>query len=270
MISSSRGTSHLFTISPSGGKVNIPYSDACFTTKNSGSGVVTKPSVYGPPNSGLQMLNQQKLCESGPPVALSAVSRIRSGNNGWRSSVTGAAAAATGRMGSFCGAITSAFHNCKNNDLYGDSSYLKAKYHLLVFSPSGCVIQYALRMSSGLDCVTGVSGLSHTYDLAPECDARLVVEPIQKWNICQKQNQRERENNIDIYGENGNSDSSKIFPEEMRNGNIDFPKVKGTVTKVKISPEERHHMHISEAELQMHLPWVPFWARSEVLFMICK
>lgn len=267
MISSSRGTGHLFAISPSGGKVNFPYSHCCFTARTSGAGAITKPSVCGgAATSSLQVLNQQKLCDYGPPVALSPVSRVRSSNNGWRSTVTGAAATATGRMGTFCGVITSVFHNCKENDLSTDSSHLKPKYDLLVFSPTGCVIQYALRMSSGLGGVAGVSGISTTYDQTIDCDPRLRVEAVQKWNICQKQNRRERENNSDIYGENGCLDSGKIYPEEMSK-EIVLPEVKDT--KVRISSEERYHMYISEAELHMHLPKAPLWARSEVLSILC-
>ncbi|XP_057950223.1 autophagy-related protein 18f [Malania oleifera] len=266
MISSSRGTNHLFAISPSGGPVNIQSAETSFNTRASGLGVMTKPAAHWPPNSGLQVLNQQCLCASGPPVTLSVVSRIRSGSNGWRGTVTGAAAAATGRLGSFSGAIASSFHNCKSNDLFVDSCSLKVRYHLLVFSPSGCVIQYALRFSTGLDSMTPMSGLGSAYESALECDGRLVVEAIQKWNVCQKQNRREREDNIDIYGENGNLDSSKIFPEGMEKGTIVYPAAKGAVTKDKVSPEERHHMYISEAELQMHQARIPLWAKSEIYF----
>ncbi|KAL8098568.1 hypothetical protein AgCh_031376 [Apium graveolens] len=264
MISSSRGTGHLFAISPSGGKVNFPYSHSCFTTKTIGAGAMMKPSGRAGATSSLQVLNQQKLCDYGPPVALSPVSRVRSSNNGWRSAVTGAAATATGRMGTFCGIITSVFHYCKENDLSMDSSHWKPKYDLLVFSPSGCVIQYALRMSSGLVGVAGVSGISTTYDQTNESDPRLIVEAIQKWNICQKQNRRERENNSDIYGENGCSDGSKIYPEEMSKEKVVLPEVKDA--KVRISSEDRYHMYISEAELHMHLPQAPLWARSEIYF----
>ena len=267
MISSSRGTSHLFAISPSGGSVNLQPSDSSPTAKNSGLGVPTKPAVRWPPNSGLQMLSQQNFCASGPPVTLSVVSRIRSGNNGWRGTVTGAAAAAaaaTGRMSSLSGAIASSFHNCKANDLFSNSSFLKEKYHLLVFSPSGCVIQYALRISTGIDSTTVVSGLSTGYESTPDGDARLVVEAVQKWNVCQKQHRREREDNTDIYGENGNTDSSKIFPEGIKKENAFHPETRSGVSKSKISPEERHHLYISEAELQMHQAQNPLWAKPEV------
>ncbi|GMY31491.1 autophagy-related protein 18f-like isoform X1 [Fagus crenata] len=133
MISSSRGTSHLFAINPLGGSVNFQSADAGCTIKNSSLGATTKPAVRRPPS-------QQSLCAAGPPVTLSVVSRIRNGTNGWKGTVSGAAAAATGRMSSLPGAIASSFHNCRGNALFLDCSSSKAKYHLLVFSPSGCMV----------------------------------------------------------------------------------------------------------------------------------
>ncbi|KAG8365036.1 hypothetical protein BUALT_Bualt18G0061200 [Buddleja alternifolia] len=241
MISSSRGTSHLFAISPSGGSVSFQSSD-------------------GSPNSRLQLLTQQSVCASGPPVTLCAISRIRSGNNGWRNTVSGAAAAATGRTSSLSGAIASAFHNCKGNDMHSDT---KKSYYLLVFSPSGCVIQYALRISPAFNGMLALPGGSES---GTDSDARLMVEPIQKWNICQKQNRKDREDNIDVYEENGNPDSSKVYPERVKRESNLFSDVSGTTPKEKITTEEKHHMYISEAELQMHQNRNPIWARSEVYF----
>ncbi|KAF2314238.1 hypothetical protein GH714_024398 [Hevea brasiliensis] len=269
MVSSSRGTSHLFAINPFGGSVNFQTSDASYTTKNNGFGVMTKSAVRWPPNLGLLMHNQQSICATGPPVTLSVVSRIRNGNNGWRGTVTGAAAAATGRLGSLSGAIASSFHNSKsNNDLYVDGTTLKTKYHLLVFSPSGCMIQYVLRISMGIDSINVVSGLGTAHESVPESDGRLAVEAIQKWNICQKQNRRVQEDNVDIYGENGNSDSNKIYPEGKKNGNSVHREGSGAATKAKISLEEKHHLYISEAELQMHQPHVPVWTKPEIYFQL--
>ncbi|KAF8391481.1 hypothetical protein HHK36_023786 [Tetracentron sinense] len=268
MISSSRGTSHLFAISPSGGSVKFLPSDDNFTYTNDELGAMTKPAVRWPPSSGSSMLNQQSLCASGPPVTLSVVSRIKNGNNGWKGTVAGAAAAATGRVSSLSGAIASSFHNCKGNDLYADTSSWRTKYHLLVYSPSGCVIQYVLRLSSDSDCGTVVSGISTVYESSPVSDARLVIEALQKWDICQRQNRREREDNIDIYGEYGNADSSKIFPEGIKRGNIIYPADRGTVARAKICPEERHHLYISEAELQMHQARIPLWAKPQIYFQL--
>ncbi|KAL0353589.1 UNVERIFIED_CONTAM: Autophagy-related protein 18f [Sesamum angustifolium] len=266
MISSLRGTSHLFAISPSGGLVSFQSSDACLSPRNSGSSFMAKSAGRGSPNSGLQILTQQSICASGPPVTLSAVSRIKNGSNGWRNTVSGAAAAATGRMSSLSGVITSVFCNCKGNDICADNNSMKKNYYLLVFSPAGCVTQYALRISSAYNGSISLPGASATCEFGIDGDARLMVEPIQKWNICQKQNCKERENNVDLYAENGNSDCSKVYPERMKQENNVFLDVSGTGTKEKISVEENNQMYISEAELQMHQNRNPLWARSEVYF----
>ncbi|KAI3456987.1 hypothetical protein Pfo_013650 [Paulownia fortunei] len=266
MISSSRGTSHLFAVSPSGGLVSFQSTDACPSARNSGSSLMAKPGVRGSPNSGLQVLSQQSIHASGPPVTLSAISRIRNGHNGWRNTVSGAAAAATGRMSSLSGVITSAFHNCKGNDMCLDNSSSIKNYYLLVFSPPGCVIQYALRISLGFNGMTSLPGASATCESSLDCDARLMVEAIQKWNICQKKNRKERENNIDMHGENGTSDSNKVYPERTKQESIVSLDVLGTTMKEKLSTEEKNHMYISEAELQMHQNRNPLWARSEIYF----
>ncbi|XP_009358092.2 autophagy-related protein 18f [Pyrus x bretschneideri] len=262
MVSSSRGTSHLFAINPWGGSVNLPTADAGFTTKSTGLGVTTRSSVRWP---GLQTPNQQSLCSAGPPVTLSVVSRIRNGNNSWRGTVTGAAAAATGKMSSLSGAVASSFHNCKGNAYYLDHNSSKAKYHLLVFSPSGSMIQYALRISNGLD-LTAVAGLNTAYESGQEGDTKLVVEAIRKWNVCQKQNRRERDDTSDIYGENVNFDNNKIYPEGKKKGNTIYPEACITFPKAKISSEEKHQLYISEAELQMHEARSPVWAKPELNF----
>ncbi|KAJ8532604.1 hypothetical protein K7X08_012527 [Anisodus acutangulus] len=247
IISSSRGTSHLFAISPSGGSVDFHMADACLGACTNGSGVMAKP------------VN----CGSGPPVTLSAVGRIRSGSNGWKNTLSGAAAAATGNVSSLSGSIASAFQYYKNYNQYTDATFLKSNYHLLVFSSPGCVIQYTLRMCSGLDPVTTTTAVP--IESRVEVDTRLVVDAVQKWNICQKQNRKERGGNIDIYGEFGDSDSSKVFPEGMKVENGLHSKTRNTITEEK-SSDERHHMYISEVELEMHKPQTPLWEKPEIYF----
>ncbi|CAA3008946.1 autophagy-related 18f [Olea europaea subsp. europaea] len=261
MISSSRGTSHLFPISPSGGSVST---DACFSTKNSRSSLMAEPTICNAPNSGLQVLTQRSVCISGPPITVNAVSRIRNGNSGWRNTVKGAAAAATGRMSSLSGVIASAFFNCKANDSYADTSSPKKNYYLMVFSPSGNVVQYALRLSPVVDSITSLPGASTPCESGLNCDTRLAVEPIQKWNICQKQNRKEQEDNI--YAQKVNSDSSKVFPTRTRHENNVVSNVMVTTTNDNIT-EERHQMYISGAELRMHESQNPLWLRSEVPYL---
>ncbi|KAK7324650.1 hypothetical protein VNO77_28379 [Canavalia gladiata] len=266
MISSSRGTSHLFAINPQGGHVNIQSFDDSIMAKNSELGATTNHAVRRSHSSAIQMPQQQSLFVAGPPITLSVVSRIRNGANGWRGTVTGAAAAAAGRKNALSGAIASSFRNYKGSGaLYVEGNHSKAKYHLLVFSPTGSMIQYALRTLIGQDSGV-VSGLAPAYESNPQADARLVVEAIHKWNICQSHSRREREDNVDIYGENGISDSNKIYPEEVKDDNTIRPKVKNGVMKVNPCLEEQHHLYISEAELQMHQAQIPLWAKPEIYF----
>lgn len=269
MISSSRGTSHLFSLSPSGANVNADTKDASFISGSNGSILTTKHAVRWPPSSSPLKFNQQNVCASGPPVTLSVVSRIRNGSNGWKGTITGAAAAATGRAGSLSGAIASAFHNCKTRGGYTNTSSTRTKQHLLVFSPSGCVMQYVLRLSSGADSGTEISGSNGiSYESAPGADVRLIVEALRKWDVCQKHNRREREDNIDIYGEHGNGDSSKLFVKGVRKGTSVYPTESINIGTVKNGTEDKRHLYISEAELQVHPTHFPIWARSEIYFQV--
>ncbi|KAH9624207.1 hypothetical protein KSS87_019976 [Heliosperma pusillum] len=232
MISSSRGTNHLFAISPFGGTVNLQFAD-----DSNESSFTSNPAVQWSPKPTGQMSNDRTHLSSGPPITLSVVSRIRNGTNGWRGTVNSAASVATGKNSSLSGAIAATFRVCEDNNIKS----LRLKYNLLVFTPAGCLIQYALRVSLGLDT-----------------EEKLVVEATQKWNICQKR--RERDDNCDIYGENGSLESNKIFNEGTKNLNGG-----GRRTSTGCL-EERNHFYISEAELQMHEQQVPLWAKSQIYF----
>lgn len=260
MISSSRGTSHLFAINPAGGQVNFPSADANFIIRNGGSGVPARQTLRRV-DSGLHIPSKQDPCATGVPVTLSAVSRIHHGSNGWRGTVSSAAAAATGRMGTVSGAIASAFHDCRGNALHIDNGSSEARYHILVFSPTGSMIQYALRV--GLDSTEVLPRSSTALESVPESDGRLVVEAIQKWNISQKQNRKAQDNSIDIYGDNGGLECNKNYCGEI-NGNPIYLGASDTVLKAKACREELHHFYISEAELQMHAARSPLWTKPEV------
>ena len=267
MISSSRGTSHLFAINPQGGPVNILSCDNSLTEKNGGLDVMNNQAVCWPHSSALEICKPQSLCAAGPPITLSVVSRIRNGSNGWRSTVTGAAAAATNRMSSLSGAIASSFRNFEGNStLFVNGNYSKEKCHLLVFSPTGSMIQYALQTINSQDSGV-VSGVTPAYESAPLTDARVVVEPIKKWNISQRQSWREGEDNIDIYGENGGSDSNKLYSEEVKKDNIISPKMKNVAVKWNSCSEKEHQLYISEAELQMHQAKTPLWGKTGVCYL---
>ncbi|XP_068668879.1 autophagy-related protein 18f-like isoform X2 [Aristolochia californica] len=267
MISSSRGTSHLFALSSSGG--TFPIGGPCFAYSSNGWSSYNNQSVRWPPNSASSKANNQNFCPVPPPVTLSVVSRIKNGSNGWRGTVTGAAAAATGRVSALPGAIASAFHYCKCNEMYSENASMRVKPHLLVFSPSGSIIQYILRLSSGLRSGADSSGLgTASYGSTHDDDVRLVVEAVQKWDVCQRKSRREREDNVDIYGEHGVGDIGKLFLKGNRKGTSVHPTNSGSITSSKQCVEEKHHLYISEVELQMHPARVSLWEKSEFYFHV--
>ncbi|KAF2579705.1 hypothetical protein F2Q70_00007992 [Brassica cretica] len=228
-ISSSRGTSHLFEINPEG--------------------------------------------EVNAPIPLSAVNRIRSGNiSGWMGTMSGAAAAAAGMVGgSLPGATASAFcysvEQNKNNLLYGSSpaSDNSLKRNLLVFAPSGCMTQYALKANQVGDGVHEMAGFD--FESGSETEGKVGVEPIRRWSMIQNQSRREmQDQHSDVYGGGAGSDSkSKVFPEIVRKQSADES---WKVTKKgKARVEDKHQMYMSEAELQMYEPTqLPLWGRRNFRF----
>ncbi|KAL2943880.1 Autophagy-related protein 18f [Bienertia sinuspersici] len=258
LLSSSRGTNHLFAISPFGGTVDLQFADS--SVKSNEVSVVRNPVVrWLPPKAADQMSKQNSLFAFGPPVTLSAVSRIRNGNIGWKGTVNGAASVATGKKGSLCGAVAAVFHPCKGSDAHFNACSKNFKYHLLVFSPAGSLIQYAMRVNLGQNAVSAVPGVGPAYGSNSGNDSKLTVEATQKWNVCQKR--RSREDNFDIYGENGFSESNKVFCEG--NGYTAYLGGNCTSSRSKISAETRNQLCISEAELHMHEQQVPLWAKSQ-------
>ncbi|XP_013630751.1 PREDICTED: autophagy-related protein 18f-like [Brassica oleracea var. oleracea] len=228
-ISSSRGTSHLFEINPDG--------------------------------------------EVNAPIPLSAVNRIRSGNiSGWMGTMSGAAAAAAGMVGgSLPGATASAFcysvEQNKNNLLYGSSpaSDNSLKRNLLVFAPSGCMTQYALKANQVGDGGHEMAGFD--FESGSETEGKVAVEPIRRWSMIQNQSRREmQDQHSDVYGGGASSDSkSKVFPEIVRKQSADES---WKVTKRgKARVEDKHQMYMSEAELQMYEPTqLPLWGRRNFRF----
>ncbi|CAN6457995.1 unnamed protein product [Victoria cruziana] len=269
MISSSRGTSHLFAISPFGGNVKIHPDEDTHIHSNKGFGLTAQSTIHQPPTSstpGPSRLSQQTLYESGHPVTLSAVSRIRSGNS-WKDAVSGAAAAATGRASPLTGAVASAFHDC--NGFHTDFNLRIPKYHLLVFSPSGSVVQYALRVPSDMEPGSVFHGINNgTYESADNPDGKLLVETLQKWDVCHMRNRIEREEKLDGYYDYKNGNNNKVS-RRYKNGTTDMHQSdKGSTVKERFNSEEEHHLYISKAELHMHQNGFPLWARSQIYFQM--
>ncbi|PKA52619.1 Autophagy-related protein 18f [Apostasia shenzhenica] len=257
MISSSRGTSHLFSLSPSGGisKIlshNVKCPDGSY-----------RPHMESPHRSSATELSHQYSFSG--PVTLTVLSRIKNGNNGWKGAVS-AAAAATGKVNPISGAIASAFHNCKNSGAYIEANSFGTKYYFLLFSSSGGIIQYVLHQYSGEDSgmdLAGISAASHGLSL--ESDSRFVVQPLQKWDVCHKRNRRDK-SDTDAYNEHGNVENTKLFQKAVKKVNSIHPTNSGLGPQVKRSSDGSHHSYISEVELQMHSDPMPLWSWPRISF----
>ncbi|XP_078428567.1 autophagy 18 F-like protein isoform X2 [Wolffia australiana] len=256
MVSTSRGTSHLFSIS-SGISANPPSNDAAANGSKSG---LNWPTV-----SSSSTMNRHILLFRGPPLTLSAVSRIRNGNNGLMGVVSGAAAAATGRPGLLAGTVASAFHNC--NRSFGSHQNTK-KYNLLVFSPSGCVMQYVLRPLTGADSMVDTFSGSVPISHEPEngSDASLLIEAVRKWDICHKKKRRDQGEIADVNEEQRIGESGKHFQKGMRRSPSIYPADPDAVSNLKFTMDEKRHLYISEFELITHDSVIPLWAKSEIYF----
>ncbi|KAL6614356.1 hypothetical protein ACP70R_036626 [Stipagrostis hirtigluma subsp. patula] len=216
MISSSRGTSHLFAISPYSGSTSFRYSDNNPAETNFLVDSSVKHNAHWSQKSTPSLsLNQKTLFVSGPPVTLSVVSRIRNGSNLLKGAVHGAAAFATGVSSPISGAIASTFHNCKGADLSSDGSSLCMKYYLLVFSPSGSIIQYVLHLSAEQDPGFDFPSGPIAYGSERETDTKFVIEALQKWDVCHKRNRRDSAESF-AYSDFENGENNKLFQKGMK------------------------------------------------------
>ncbi|KAG6473183.1 autophagy-related protein 18f-like [Zingiber officinale] len=254
MISSSRGTSHLFATGSSGA-ANIRFTRRDFANSSSGISLATKTKQ--------SVSLSSKFCEQNPslcgsPVTLSAVSRIKNGNPGLKNAVSCVAASATGKVNPTLGAIASVFHHCKATRLHNNISSLRTKHYLLVYF-SGSIIQYGLRPKSKEDFDTKLSA---------EPDADLVVDALQKWDIRHKKNMRDRCDDSDIFGEHGDREYGKFSRKGMKRGTSVYPSSVGTDFNPMLIAKEAHHSYISEFELHVHEAPFPLWTKSQVQFQV--
>ncbi|GFY91985.1 autophagy 18h-like protein [Actinidia rufa] len=178
-IVSSRGTCHIFVLSPFGGETGLQIQNSH----------VDGPSlipVLSQPwwSSSSLMISQQSSPSPPAPITLSVVSRIRLGNSGWLNTVSNAASSAAGKVSVPSGSVAAIFHSSVHHHMQPAPSNVNALEHLLVYSPSGNVIQYELRPSVGENKLNLLQELGqvHWY----RCKRKKVQIPSGKIPIWQK------------------------------------------------------------------------------------
>ncbi|XP_024961565.1 autophagy-related protein 18h-like [Cynara cardunculus var. scolymus] len=250
-IVSSRGTCHIFLFSPFGGETGIQLQNSKSIGRTL-SAFVSVPWWFTS-----SFMKDQSLSPPAPAaITLSVVSRIKN-NFGWINTVSGAA---SGRVSAPPGVIAATFHSSVRHNAEPAVSNADILKHLLVYTPSGYVIQYELLPSIGreqgeyfLRVGTASQGQAQDEDL------RVKVEPIQWWDVCRRTGWPEREEFIGGAASRGHNPAATVMTSS------DDEDI--TVEKDSIKHQERSRW-IPHAEVQMRSGRVPVWQKSKIYFFV--
>lgn len=249
-IISSKGTCHIYVLSPFGGECGLQVLNSQV------DGPTLVPVLTLPWwSTSSYTVNQQSFSAPPPPVTLSVVSRIRTGNSGWLNTVSSAASSAAG-MGSAQPSAVSAIFHCS---MPNGSPPGRSLEHLLVYSPCGHLIQYGLLPSMGLETsdTTPRTGSGSLVQI-PDDDLRVKSEVIHWWDVCRRADWPEREECIKGLAFGGKDPSEMVLETSDCEGSDNGRK-----------GEELHEqstLYLSNAEVQMNCGRIPSWQNSKIHF----
>lgn len=205
------------------------------------------------------------------PVVLSVVSRIKYSSFGWLNTIHSSSANVAGKVFVPSGAIAVIFHNSMSHSQSLDKSKMKSLEQLLVYTPSGHIVQHELLPSVGPE--PNESGSRTQSASAPhmqEDEFRVKVEPIQWWDVCRRSewpekgepcsNTYDRQDGINRVQEMMYSGDGHGFNFFNISDGVGEKTVKPTTGK----PHERSHWYISNAEVQVNFGRIPIWQNSKV------
>ncbi|KAK3193933.1 hypothetical protein Dsin_025243 [Dipteronia sinensis] len=270
-IVSSKGTCHVFVLSPFGG-------DSGFQASNShGKEPFLFPVLSQPWWSTSSGIIDQQCLPPPPPVALSVVSRIKYSSFGWLNTVSNAAAPSTGKVFVPSGAVAAVFHNTISHRLQHVNPRANSLEHLLVYTPSGHVVQHELLPSIGME-LSDSSSRIRTASLAhiQEDDLRVRVEPVQWWDVCRRSDWPEREESYSEATCNGQGAAETVQNKSDCEDNYgmgfldinDCVGGKATLKTYSVKPHDRFHWYLSNAEVQVISGRLPIWQKSKISFFM--
>ncbi|WOL12589.1 autophagy-related protein [Canna indica] len=263
-IVSSKGTCHIYVLSPFGGDatlqpLNVPV-----------EAPILAPNLTSPWWSSSCCSVHQKLLAPPPPITYSVVSRIKNVNSSWLSTVSNVAASAAGKVPSPSGAIAAVFHN----SLYHDTAKVPSKgnslENLLIYSPSGYVIQHQLRPSSFVESCDSSLKAAPAPPMQLQDDEQCVnAEPVQWWDVCRRLNWSERDEDVSRVIFNNLQNSETL----MGSGNCGHNETSYTISTNSTVPRtesisERSHWYLSNAEVQISSGKIPICQRSKICFCV--
>ncbi|XP_043721573.1 autophagy-related protein 18h-like isoform X2 [Telopea speciosissima] len=261
-IISSRGTCHIFVLSPFGGDTGLQ------TQGLHNDGPILSPGLSLPWWSASSCTMNQQAFPPPPPVTLSVVSRIKDGNSGWLNTVSNAAASATGKVFVPSGAVAAVFHNSVSRSSQNSSS--KTLEHLLVYTPSGHLIQHELLPSLGIEPNdSGARTGSGSFVQVHDEELKVRVEPVQWWDVCRRSDWPEREVHISQIAHD-RQEAAQIVMDNSTEDDIDMNYVvdsnNSTGVKDLVKPCERPHWYLSNAEVQICTGRIAIWQKSKISF----
>ncbi|CAK9875821.1 unnamed protein product [Sphagnum jensenii] len=271
-VSSSRGTNHLFAISPFGGVVG-PHTHGTVPADGLiGPTLIPAPAFPWWSSTAPVRVNQQPLHPPPPAINLNAVSRIKNGNSGWRQTVTSAAVAAAGRPNALAGAVAAVFHAGGRVGVDSEIETGSLKDQLWILCPTGHLLRYVLHPTAGDEggysngsAQTASVGAPGSTGLSQ--DLKVIVEPLERWDVCRRPNWVEREERIE---------SEVAFHEEVgyagdakSAGMLNLGGSPWMLGKEAMTIEEMHRWFMSNAEVQMHQARpLPIWAKAKIHFHV--
>lgn len=256
-IVSSKGTCHIYVLSPFGGESGLQVQNSPV------EGPTLVPILSSPWwSTSSCAVNQQSFSSLPPnPVTLSVVSRIRTGTSGWLNTVSNAATSAAGMASMPSCAVSAVFHCSMPNALQPGRSKRNTLEHLLVYSPSGHLIQYELLPAMGVETTntssrTGSSSLVQPQDE----DLRVKAEPVQWWDVCRRADWPEREECLKglTFGRKDRLESGLMVESLDCEDNDSVGKGGET--------HERSTLYLSKAEVQMNNGRIPTWHNAKIHF----
>ncbi|KAE9611951.1 putative transcription factor WD40-like family [Lupinus albus] len=251
-IISSKGTCHIFVLAPFGDETVLRIHNQD-TEGPALLPILPQPWWFTPHFT----VNQQQICPAPPPpIALSVVSRIKNNSAGWLNTVSNVASSAAGKVSIPSGAVSAVFHKSIPHDSHNAYSL----EHLLVYTPSGHLIQYKLVPSLVAESSesTPRSAPASSENLQEE-DVRVKAEPLQWWDACRRNDWPEREAHI-LGNTHVGLEATKMILESSNYEDNDV----GNNNSIKLHQQ----CHFSNAEVHISSGRIPIWQKSEVSFLV--
>lgn len=255
---SSRNTCHVYLLSPFGGDVTLQ------AQKIPSEGPIAVPSLTLPWWTSSCCLMHHRSIAPPPPITYSVVSRIKKGNSSWLSIVDNVATSAAGKVPPSSGAIAAVFHNSQCCETLKVPSKEDSLENLLIFSPSGYVIQHELLPSSLFKrCGSSLKAAPASLLQMQEEELCINAEPVLWWDVCRRQNWTEKEEDISRVIFNNHSNSEKFMYSSEGKGTYSMPRT-NIVIGTELGRSRSARRHISNAEVQIRTGKIPIWQKSMV------